>query len=214
VLASRGRTIVFVDAGCSAQPGWLERLLAPLNGEGEAVVAGVAPNLGSDGLYDADIWERARSPYLPECPTINLAFRRYVYDIVHGFDETFEYGSDIDFSWRVVDAGFRIRSAPDAVVAHDWGGFKRQLKRAYAYGKARVRLYRKHRSRLWRAWRTDPMVLVYPAFLLGLPLTLRFPLYPALLVIPAARARGQGVGRVLADHLAYGAGALVELTRR
>jgi GT2 family glycosyltransferase len=213
VRAARGEVIVFVDAGCSAQAGWLERLLAPLREDGEDVAAGVAPAPGGNHLYDADMRERAQSHYLAECPTINLAFSRRAFETVGGFDEAFEYGSDIDFSWRLVDHGFRIRSSPDAVVEHDWGGFRRQLRRAYAYGKARVRLYSKHRSRLRNIWRHDPVVLAYPAFLLGLPLTLRFRPYPLLLAIPAVRNRDRGAALVLADHLAYGAGALVQLTR-
>jgi len=55
--------------------------------------------------------------------------------------------------------------------------------------------------------------VAYPAFLLGLPLTLVFPLYPALLLIPAWRNRSNGAVRVLADHLMYGAGILAELLR-
>ena len=215
VREAGGEIIVFVDAGCDPRPGWLASLVAPLRAGSERVVAGVAPAPNDvNGLYDEHIRAMAEREYLPECPTINLAFQRVAFDAVGGFDETFEYGSDIDFSWRLVDAGFRIRSAPDAVVEHDWGDGRRQLRRAFAYGKARVRLYRKHRSRLRRAWREDPMVLVYPAFILGLPLTLRFPLYPALLVVPAVRNRRHGAFRVLADHLAFGAGGLVQLTRR
>ena len=54
------------------------------------------------------------------------------------------------------------------------------------------------------------MVVVYPVFLLGLPLTLIFPLYPALLLVPAWRNRPRGVP-VLVDHLVYGGGVLAEL---
>jgi GT2 family glycosyltransferase len=215
VRAANGETIVFVDAGCEPREAWLERLVAPIRSGHEDVVAGIAPAPNDvNGIYDAGIHESSRQEYLPECPTINVAFRRSAFDAVGGFDEAFEYGSDIDFSWRLVDAGHRIRSAPDAAVEHDWGDSSRQLKRAYAYGKARVRLYNKHRSRLRTAWREDPMVFVYPTFILGLPLTLRFPLYPALLAIPALRNRRQGSLRVVADHLAFGAGGLVQLTRR
>ena len=55
----------------------------------------------------------------------------------------------------------------------------------------------------------DPMCVVYPLFLLGLPLTLIFPFYPLLLLIPAWRYRSRGVGgvvQVLVEHLLYGAG--------
>ena len=142
-----------------------------------------------------------------------LFARRDAFDAVGGFDERFEYGSDIDFSWRLVGAGLRIRSAPGAVVEHDWGSRRRRLRRAYFYGRARARLYAKHRRRLATAWRADPMVLVYPTFLLGLPLTLRFPLYPALLAVPAWRNRADGPLRVLADHLAFGAGVLSQAVR-
>jgi GT2 family glycosyltransferase len=117
----------------------------------------------------------------------------------------------VDFSWRLTDAGYRIRSVPDAIIRHDWGTSRRQLRRSYLYGKARVRLYRKHRARLRSVLRNDPTAVVYPVFLLGLPLTLVFPLYPALLLIPAWRNRSDGPVQVVVDHLAYGAGILVQL---
>ena len=215
VRAAQGDIIVFTDSGCYPGDGWLTRLIAPLH-DGEYVAAGPAFATAED--FDPYSLAAARQipadGYLTECPTINLAFRREAFDAVGGFDEDFAYGSDIDFSWRLGDAGYRIRAVPDAFVRHDWGTWRRQLRRAYAYGKARARLYRKHRSRRRRILRDDPMVIVYPVFLLGLPLTLVFPLYPALLLIPAWRNRSLGAVKVLTDHLAYGAGVLAELAGR
>jgi GT2 family glycosyltransferase len=120
----------------------------------------------------------------------------------------------VDFTWRLTDAGYRIRSVPDAIVRHHWGGWRRQLRRSYVYGKARMRLYRKHRGRLRHLLRDNPMVVAYPVFLLGLPLTLLFPFYPALLLIPAWRNRSNGPIRVLVDHLSYGVGVLAGLVTR
>jgi GT2 family glycosyltransferase len=214
VALAAGDVIVFTDAGCVPRDGWLERLTAPLRSGAEQVTAGISVASDGDGLYDTRIREGAAADYLDECPTINVAFHRGAFDAVGGFDERFEYGSDIDFSWRLVDAGLRIRSVPDAVVEHDWGDQGRQLKRGYLYGRARARLYRKHAGRLRSSWRRDPMVVVYPAFLLGLPLTLLFRLYPALLLIPAWRNREDGPLRVLGDHLAFGVGVLSELAAR
>jgi glycosyltransferase involved in cell wall biosynthesis len=213
VAAAAGDVVVFTDAGCRPYPAWLERLLAPL-AAGEDVVAGIATSPGGGGLYDTHAARVATAEYLTECPTINLAFRRSAFDAVGGFDEGFEYGSDIDFSWRLADAGFRIRCAPDAVVEHDWGTPGRQLRRGYRYGRARARLYRKHLRRLRTAPRSDPMVLVYPLFLLGLPIALRHRGYLALLLLPAWRNRAEGPVRVLADHLAFGLGVLRELGPR
>jgi GT2 family glycosyltransferase len=228
VRAAAGDIIVFTDAGCSVEPGWADRLIEPLRSGREQVTAGRTLSTGpGTGLYDqlqppattdretheAQPPEPART-YLSECPTINLAFTRAAFDAVGGFDESFAYGSDVDFSWRLIDAGYRVLSVPDAVVRHDWGDFNRQLRRSYRYGKARARLYRKHRSRLRHVLRTDPMVVVYPVFLVGLPLTLLFPLYPALLLIPAWRNRSHGAIRVLVDHLMFGLGVLAEVAGR
>lgn len=231
VRAASGDVIVFTDAGCRPAPEWLPALLAPLRKEDEDIVAGVAIGPSDrPGLYDDGAIRPAM--YLDECPTINLAFRRSVFDAVGGFDESFEYGSDVDFAWRAIDAGYRIRSAPDAVVVHDWGDRRRQARRSYAYGKARARLYRKHLSRLRRLPVSEPMVVAYPLYLLGLPAALlvsaapgtleavpwwtalALPGYLALLTVPAWRNRRNGSARVILDHLVYGAGVLAELTRR
>lgn len=215
VRAAEGDIIAFTDSGCRPGVDWLARLTAPLQA-GEHVTAGPTFALAQefDPYSGAGARHLPADGYLKECPTINMAFRREAFDAVGGFDEAFAYGSDIDFSWRLSDAGYRIRGVPDAVIRHDWGTWQRQLRRAYAYGKARARLYRKHSSRRRRVLRDDPMVVVYPAFLLGLPLTLVFPPYLALLAIPAWRNRSLGAVRVLADHLAYGAGVLAEIARR
>ena len=212
VRMAEGEIIVFIDAGCRPEPGWLDRLIYPLY-HGERVTAGLALTASGDpGLYGRATELARSSRYLTECPTINLAFRREAFDAIGGFDERFAYGSDIDFSWRLIDAGYRIRSVPGAVVLrHDWGTWRRQLRRSYVYGRARARLYRKHRARMRHILRTDPTVVVYPVFLLGLPLTVIFPLYPALLLIPAWRNRSLGAARVVANHLMAGAGVLAEL---
>lgn len=215
VRATRGEIIVFTDAGCRPEPGWLKHLVYPLYRD-EQVTAGLALTASGDpGLYGRAIELARTSRYLTECPTINLAFRREAFNAVGGFDERFAYGSDVDFSWRLINAGYRIRSVPDAVVLrHDWGTWRRQLRRSYTYGQARARLYRKHRARVRHILRNDPTVVVYPVFLLGLPLTVIFPLYPALLLIPAWRNRSMGAARVVADHVTFGAGVLAELVGR
>lgn len=214
VRAAHGEIIVFTDAGCQPEEGWLTRLVAPLL-DGEQVTAGLALAMpGVTGLYDRAAREALESSYLTECPTINIAFRREAFDAVGGFDEDFAYGSDVDFTWRLTDRGYKIRGVPDAVVRHEWGGWRRQLRRSYAYGKARARLYRKHPARLKHILRNDPVVVVYPLFLLGLPLTYFFPFYPALLLLPAWRNRSNGAIRVVVDHLSYGAGVLAELIDR
>ena len=213
VLAAHGETIVFTDAGCQPEAGWLEQLISPLR-DGEDVATGIALGTSDGGPYELAVRRASTDRYLNECSTINLAFRREAFAAVGGFDETFAYGSDVDFSWRLIAAGYRIRSVPTAIVRHDWGTRRRQLRRSYLYGRARARLYRKHRPGLMHVLRNDPIVVVYPVFLLGLPLTLVFPLYPALLLIPAWRNRSHGATSVLIDHLSFGVGVLKEIVSR
>jgi glycosyltransferase involved in cell wall biosynthesis len=213
VREALGDIIVFTDAGCRPLPGWLERLVAPLRAE-ENVTSGVSQDLGGGIQYELPGRHGGEPLYLRESPTLNFAFRRVVFDALGGFDENFAYGSDVDFSWRLDDIGYRIRCVPDAIIRHDYGAPRRQRHRAYVYGKARARLYRKHPARRRQIMRNDPVVVLYPLFLLGLPLTLIFPFYPLLLLIPAWRNRSQGIARVLIGHLWFGAGVLAELTRR
>ena len=213
VRASRGDIIVFTDAGCKPGPEWLTRLVAPLH-DNESITAGLIIGTSQNrGLYDR-VQHTPPPRYVQHSGTGNLAFRREAFDAVGGLDEKFAFGSDIDFAWRLVDVGYRIRYVPDAVIRHDFGTWRRQLRRSYVYGRARARLYAKHRARLRRVLRDDPVVVVYPAFLLGLPITIIFPFYPALLLIPAWRNRSQGAVKVLVDHIIFGFGVLTELVLR
>jgi GT2 family glycosyltransferase len=217
VRAARGDIIVFTDSGCLPNDGWLERMIAPLR-RGENAVAGTSQDLSGGLVFPSAHIGRVEHTgdltYLVECPTLNFGFRRAVYDKIGGFDEHFEYGSDVDFTWRLNDAGYKVLYASDASLRHDYGESRRRNRRSYLYGKARARLYRKHRARRRDILRNDPITVIYPLFLLGLPLTLIFPLYPLLLLIPAWRNRSEGMAKVIVDHLWYGAGVLVELTGR
>jgi hypothetical protein len=211
VRAAKGEVIAFIDSGCDPDPCWLARLVAPIaNGE-EAVTCG--PSWVGDNVYSP---ERGTAPptYVREAATINLAFRRELFDRVGGFDERFAYGSDVDFTWRLRDGGSRIRWVDGAVVRHDWGGFRRQMKRSRQYGAARIRLYAKHRRRRSGLLRHDPVPVVYAAYLMGLPLALRRPVYLLLLAVPAWRARRRPMPiYTVVKNLMEGVGALQELGR-
>jgi GT2 family glycosyltransferase len=217
VRVAHGEIVVFIDAGCLPDDEWLERMVAPLR-QGESAVAGTSQDLSGAAIFPSPYTGRVGyvgdSSYLLECPTLNFAFRRAAFDALGGFDESFAYGSDVDFSWRLNDAGYKVLHVKDASLRHDNGTSRRRNRRSYLYGKARARLYRKHQARLKDILRNDPITVIYPLFLLGLPLTLVFPLYPLLLIIPAWRNRSQGPIRVLVDHLWYGVGVLAELAKQ
>ncbi len=208
VASSTGEIVVFIDAGCVPAPGWLPTLLAPMLREGELLVAGSQRSTGKRRFRDQDAHFRGRGPYVREAPTLNLAVGRKVFDLIGGFDEAFHYGSDVDFTWRAVDAGCRIRYVPDAVVGHDWGTTRTDLRRSFRYGQARYHLYAKHPHRLTSAWRREPDVVAYPLFLLTAPLALLNPWILALLIIPLVKNARHRPLLTLTHHLVSGAGVL------
>lgn len=215
VRESTGDVVVFTDSGCVPEAGWLAALIGPILSGEERMTCG---KTGATGALDPHRQGRAALEgrrYLDECPTINLAFERGVVAQVGEFDESFEYGSDLDFTWRAVHRGIRIRYVPEAVVRHDWGSRRRQVKRSFVYGKARARLYRKHvlgrgdQSVAKRRFTPDDAVpVLYPAYLLGLPVALRHRAYLGLLVVPLWRNRHDHPVRTLMDHMVLAAGVL------
>ncbi len=123
-----------------------------------------------------------------ECSTINLAVRRDARDRVDGFDETFHHCSD-------VDGGDRCR----------------KTRRSFAFGRARVDLYRKHPDRILKG---DPVVVIGPVSLLGLPIAVRRTPCLLLLAVPAWRNPHSGPAQVIADHAVQSAGVLPQLMAR
>lgn len=212
VRLAKGDVIVFTDSGCLPEDGWLDKLLSPILEEGEVVSCGPAKAIGKS-VYSGDrSWGSADSKYVPTATTINMAFRGEAFDSVGGFDESFGSAEDIDFAWRLTDCGYRLRWVNDAVVRHDWGTPSRQLRRSFFYGKGACRLLRKHPGRIGEAAKQNSVPFVYPLFLLGLPLTLKWRWYPLILLWPLWRQRNEELPwLVILDHLAAGAGVLYEL---
>jgi glycosyltransferase involved in cell wall biosynthesis len=208
VGASQGEVIVFTDAGCIPGPDWLLSITRDIVEGVEHVTCGVTLSPSGDSIYDRRVHERSRREYAEECPTINMAFRREVYDAVGSFDENFQYGSDVDFSWRIRDGGYRISVSRDASVTHEWGDRRRQLRRSYSYGQGRARLYLKHRHRIKSIMKNDPIAVAYPLFILGLPLAAKFKPYPFLLLWPIWRNRKDHSAEAMLDHLVFGIGVL------
>jgi GT2 family glycosyltransferase len=132
VREAEGDIIVFTDAGCLPEEKWLMRMVEPLR-SGENAVAGTSQDLSGSIAFPNGYIKRLENTgegsYLVESPTLNFAFCRSAYDAVGGFDETFDYGSDVDFTWRLNDSGRRVRHIPNAVIRHDYGTSRRHRRR-------------------------------------------------------------------------------------
>jgi glycosyltransferase involved in cell wall biosynthesis len=190
VREAKGGIVVFIDANCVPCAGWLAYLVGPLLNDAENMAAGPALGVSAED----QIWttrRRARSDrgreYVDDAPTINIAIKKQVFDVVGMFDESFLYGSDIDFTVRAVGKGYRIRFVNDAVVVHDWGSLSAQMRRSWRYAEARVRIYRKHPRTMKKLLGADFVTLAYPLFILMSPITIVFPYFPLVLAIPFAK---------------------------
>jgi mycofactocin system glycosyltransferase len=151
--------VAFVDSDCEATPGWLDPLLAHF---ADPRVAAVAPRvLGpadpGSGVFAR--YESVRSPLdlgpvpgrirpgtrVAYVPAAALVVSTGAARAVAGFDDSIHIGEDVDFVWRLHEAGWRLRYEPAAVVRHHhrvrpgaWVG------RRVLYGESAAPLHRRH----------------------------------------------------------------------
>ena len=111
--------------------------------------------------------------------SFNLGVSRKAFDTLNGYGKM-RFGEDIDFSLRLLKAGFETALIPDAFVYHKRrANFKQFFKQVFNSGIARIDLYLLHPGSL-------KLVHSLPAcFVMGVALILILSLfYPILLLLP------------------------------
>ena len=125
--AARGRYVAFIDDDCVATPGWLAAGVAafePSRDEAGRTVGLVqGPTIPMPGqprpLLSKTIDIRRPSVFYETC---NMFYLRRAFEEVGGFSPDFIdrfYGEDTDLGWKLAQAGFACRFAPDALVHHE-----------------------------------------------------------------------------------------------
>lgn len=204
---ARGDVIVFIDANCVPVDGWLESIVGSIRA-GESIVCGPVLDLSQNNLVHY-VENLPSGKYVEICSTINVGLRREVFDAVGSFDKSFSYGQDIDFFWRARDAGIKIYYNPAVAISHNWGKPKEQFLRSFEYGKSRAHLFKKHWHNRRKQLLHEAHVWVYPAFIIGLPITYIVPFYPLLILIPVIKNRSNNPLGLVLHHLTYGVGVIV-----
>jgi glycosyltransferase involved in cell wall biosynthesis len=211
MAAAHGQIIIFVDANCTVEKDWFTELMKPLETENEKIVSGAIWSKQEDNIHNTQNTRNQDMLYLNEAPTMNLAMYREVYDSVGAFNETFDYGSDVDFVTRARDKGYKIRNTPKAILYHDWGDFSDEIKRAFRYGQARINIYEKHNAKIGDLIKSDFITLIYPIFILFLPISIIWPWYWLFLLIPLIKNRNNKPFQTTALNLVFGWGILTKL---
>ena len=119
-----GEVVAFTDADCTVDAQWLRKLVAPLADPAVGVVGGRILSRRpcnrieafGERIHDHDRAMHMFSP--PYAITMNWASRRAVLEEVGRFNETLLRSSDVDCSYRLVAAGYRLVYAPAAVIYH------------------------------------------------------------------------------------------------
>ncbi len=153
---ARAPIVLFTDADCVPRADWARLLSAAV--DHATPVAGGSYGIANPGSWLAEtihaeiLWRHARMPEEVEfAGSFNLGATRAALESVGGFDEAFPApsGEDNDLSYRLRDAGHRIRFMPDALVEHHHPtALGRYLREQARHGEWRVILYARHPGRV------------------------------------------------------------------
>ncbi len=185
IKRAKGDIIVFIDADCIPESRWLNNLTKQIVDGNESITAGKVASLPKSYMVS----DRVKGTYVKECPTMNMALKKEVFDDIGLFDESFERASDTDIGIRAIKNGYKIRYIKDAIVYHNWGGFKKNSYRSFNAGIGMAKIYKKHKDELYpKKIVTNVksiLLLSYTLYIVLLPVTIIFPYYPLLIFLPS-----------------------------
>lgn len=189
---AHGEILAFVDSDCVAGRQWLRELVHYFQWDRIGAVGGFV-----DGYFQEsplDRYEKTCSPlnmgahiihgsndgsafYVPTC---NLLVRKTAYAAIGGITESLHVGEDVDFCWRLRNAGYDMFYVPRGAVRHKHrNSLGRMLKRRADYGTSEAQLYGLHQERT-KVFQVPPLAAIAFISLCAALLTSSM-----LLVIPA-----------------------------
>ena len=157
---ARGEILAFIDSDCLAEPLWLKELVPAFKdqslGAGGGAVEAFSGDKGLDryeevksSLKISSRFKRSskedRFFYLPSC---NLLVRKTHFLKLGGFREDLFVGEDVDFCWRLQDAGCPIEYRPQGTIYHQHrNSLWPFCRRRFQYGTSEPWLQRWHSRR-------------------------------------------------------------------
>lgn len=147
VQQAMGEVIAFCDADDEVSEGWLQSFVERIKGR-MVLAGGRIESYDSKGNYVPSLFPRGLigTSYLPHVGNCNCAINRKLFFEIGGYDESLpRYGfEDVDFSWRVQEAGYPIEYIDDALIRFRMSDSKTSLKKKFLLGKGRVIMARRY----------------------------------------------------------------------
>ena len=149
---ARADIVLFLDADCVPERTWLERMTQALRQRNVAGVSGVV-RTRQTGLiprfiqaeYDARYERIAQRAYIDFVSSGTAGYHRQAFAAVGGFATVLGGAEDVDLSFRLCDAGYRLVFKPGAVVYHSHPeSLLAYARRKFIYGYWRARVYERH----------------------------------------------------------------------
>ncbi|HEV3310526.1 MAG TPA: glycosyltransferase [Chloroflexota bacterium] len=139
-----GDVVAMTDDDALPGPEWVSAIRAAHAAHPEAGGIG-GPVRGTKDSFLSRVADRVVFPDprpgkpIMTLPTVNMSYKCVAMETAGTFDETLFRGEDVDFNWRVAQAGFTIAFEPEMKVTHEHraslvGLFRQQ----YMYGRAYV----------------------------------------------------------------------------
>ena len=137
---ARGRVLAFCDADDVVDPDWVAAFAHAVDGKQLAGGRIISVTRSGAGLHAGFGEGLAKTSYLPHVGNCNCAVDRELFFQVGGYDESLPpYGfEDVDFSWRVQEAGHDLIYVPGARVRFTVSGNRTSLRKRFLLGKGRV----------------------------------------------------------------------------
>jgi mycofactocin system glycosyltransferase len=155
---AKGEILAFLDDDCVAGPAWLRELAPSFLWEEVGAVGGYVDGYSNRSLLDR--YERKFSllnlgQYIFRgvndrffVPTCNMLVRKKAFVETGGIRETLRIGEDVDFCWRMRDAGWQALYVPAGNVMHKHrNSLGKMLRRRADYGSSEAFLSALHSHR-------------------------------------------------------------------
>jgi len=163
-----------VDADCEVHPAWLHNLTHSLSAD-VGIFGGwftTSKNTNFlEKLIGIEFYARKRrynKQYVTRLNTGNMMFYRKVAVNVGGFNERVRANQDCDFSYKMLDAGHKIRYVPEAdILHHHRSSWRNYFRQQYCYARDLPTVLLNHKHRI-SSDTTHPFTMTVQPILLAL----------------------------------------------